>query len=770
MKKTIFLILIGFTLGAFRYTDDLIARISQNLDQLKKSNLDENVCVLLNQTKYSVRDTIFFNAYYSTSDLQPIKSKRIFSMLLASETGRAVSKINFAIQNGQTSNHITIPESIKPGFFKLVVFDSQNGKTMFSKNLVVVDRKNVTISRKTNNAIRFNFEGGHFISAVSNHLVIQGDPNQTIQIINSTNETVLSVSTDSTGVGSGWLTPKYNESYKLSSQGKVTELPKAALQGCTISIDPKEDRKEIKVTVATESPQAKKENFILLVHNQKIVSSAAIAFNQRGEFSYFIDNSDFPNGLTQIVVLNESAVVGERMYYDFKQKVNAVIKLGKNKFLAGEVVESELQVRDVAGNPLPAVFSVSVNPLQADLWPTKIHEEFWLNPLLANFSYPLPVEHKRRMELINNLLVLENWHPINWNDLLANKLPSINTTNRILFSGSVKSTRDSNTPPDSTLVNCFLQNSMIGYEGRVKNGKILVPILFDFYGKEEVFYSMEFKNKELDNSYVIELDSVAPKTETTIYSSETQDLDQYGDQSHKRNLVMESYHFFGANSKNTTDYQNLNDRFEDEANGSDLQVKVDDYVVFPTMVDLVKEIIPFLEIKVRKNSRTVRLLINQKKFFSRPKIGPLYIIDGSMTKDQEIFLNLKPIDIFSIKIINDANKLTPFGSLGRNGIVLVQTKRKKNEKIVLETKTLPLLGLNKAKSSISENYNAQKTNSRIPDVRSNLFWAPQIETSSLGEATLKFICSNLAGSTVIVLKGKTKTGVPFETSAIFSVE
>jgi hypothetical protein len=311
---------------------------------------------------------------------------------------------------------------------------------------------------------------------------------------------------------------------------------------------------------------------------------------------------------------------------------------------------------------------------------------------------------------------------------------------------------------------------MVGYEGTVNAGRVEVPILFDFYGREDVFYSMEFKNKELEGSYKISLDSVAPKIAILNSSKEGQDLDPYGDLSHKCSVIMESYRFFNKSNENLNDQDNLNDRFEDEASGSDVQIKVDAYVVFPTMVDLVKEIVPFLEIKVRKNSKTVRLLINQKKFYSRPKNGPLYIIDGAMTKEQEAFLTLKPVDIHSIKLINDANKLTPFGSLGRNGIVLVQTKRKKNEQVVSDSKTVSILGLSQSQTASAEKYTQTKSNSRIPDVRSNLLWAPMIETSSKGESTVRFQCSDLTGESVIVIKGKTKSGIPFEASAVFSVD
>jgi hypothetical protein len=770
MKKTFALLLLGFILVSFSYTDDLIARISLNLEQWKKSNHDERICLFLNQTKYSIRDTIFFSAYYSTSDLVPIKSKRIFSLGLISEKGLMISRINFAVENGHVSNQITIPGLVKPGYFQLVVYDPLIGKVMFSKNVVLVDKKSVAISQRPNNTIHFNFEGGKFISGVPNHLVVHGDPNQPISIIDSKNEVLLSIPTDSTGIGSTWFTPNNNTSYTLTANERIARLPTATVEGCAISISSKADQKQIQVSISTTSPHLKRENFILLVHSQKIISSAAVTFNQKGEFSYIVDDRDLPNGLTEVLVLNESSVLGVRLYYENKQKVTAAITLSKKQFSTGEVAEAELVVRDYAGNPLPAVFTATVNPHYKDIWGTTAQEDFLLNPVLTNYVSVLPNIGEKRTELINMILILENWQTTNWSDILSNKPPSNIPKNRIVLTGSVLSEQGKRTIPDSTLVNCFLQNAMVGYEGTVNAGRVEVPILFDFYGREDVFYSMEFKNKELEGSYKISLDSVAPKIAIVNSSKEGQDLDPYGDLSHKCSVITESYRFFNKSNENLNDQDNLNDRFEDEASGSDVQIKVDAYVVFPTMVDLVKEIVPFLEIKVRKNSKTVRLLINQKKFYSRPKNGPLYIIDGAMSKEQEAFLTLKPVDIHSIKLINDANKLTPFGSLGRNGIVLVQTKRKKNEQVVSDSKTVSILGLSKSQTASAEKYTQTKSNSRIPDVRSNLLWAPMIETSSKGESTVRFQCSDLTGESVIVIKGKTKSGIPFEASAVFSVD
>ncbi|MFM7857417.1 MAG: hypothetical protein ACKO96_37230, partial [Flammeovirgaceae bacterium] len=182
---------------------------------------------------------------------------------------------------------------------------------------------------------------------------------------------------------------------------------------------------------------------------------------------------------------------------------------------------------------------------------------------------------------------------------------------------------------------------------------------------------------------------------------------------------------------------------------------------------LVKEVIPFLEVRKRKEILNTRLLIKQKAHFSKAKFGPLFVIDGALTKDESLFLDLKPVEVFRIKIINDANRLTKFGSLGRNGIVLIETKKKSSAKLKDTSKTISFLGLNKP---VKENLLPAITSEQMPDLRTNLLWIPLAETSALGQAAVDFYTSDLKGSFIIKVRGKTKNGNPFEAEQVFEIK
>jgi hypothetical protein len=129
---------------------------------------------------------------------------------------------------------------------------------------------------------------------------------------------------------------------------------------------------------------------------------------------------------------------------------------------------------------------------------------------------------------------------------------------------------------------------------------------------------------------------------------------------------------------------------------------------------------------------------------------PLYIIDGMATKNTNFFLNLNPANVISIKVINNPKKLLPLGLLGRNGVVLVQTKTG-DLREPLDDPAKKIVGLNKTLSfntpwETSENLYA-------PVFRSTIYWNPTISTDSNGKATFKFSCTDDVGRMVIRIDG-----------------
>ena len=55
------------------------------------------------------------------------------------------------------------------------------------------------------------------------------------------------------------------------------------------------------------------------------------------------------------------------------------------------------------------------------------------------------------------------------------------------------------------------------------------------------------------------------------------------------------------------------------------------------------------------------------------KPNPLYLVDGV---EKTGIVNIDPNDIESIEVLKDAKATAKYGEKGKNGVILIQTKRK----------------------------------------------------------------------------------------------
>lgn len=204
--------------------------------------------------------------------------------------------------------------------------------------------------------------------------------------------------------------------------------------------------------------------------------------------------------------------------------------------------------------------------------------------------------------------------------------------------------------------------------------------------------------------------------------------------------------------------------------GADVKINVQDFVVFNTMEDLVREVIPYLAIRKSKAQTKMWLLLTYKDHNVKPKGEPLLIIDGVLTKNKDYFLNLKPIDILTIKLINSPDKLLQWGGLAKNGIVIVNTK-KPGLASKIPSRRIKVHGLSKSIEFRTKTYSDEKSRTqRIPDFRSTLYWNPSIKVDRDGKAKFNFYTSDLQGEYIVQVRGVTDKGVPFEAENTFVVE
>lgn len=246
--------------------------------------------------------------------------------------------------------------------------------------------------------------------------------------------------------------------------------------------------------------------------------------------------------------------------------------------------------------------------------------------------------------------------------------------------------------------------------------------------------------------------SLTPMTESLT-------ANRYAEFTSRKKLMDKSYSFYGNSEilKKASLSENPNSDFEDELTGVDYSVKVDEYVVFPTMEELIREVVPSLLHRRIKGNSIVRVVLPDGAI---PNEDPLYIIDGIMTKNTDYFLQLKPADIITIKVVRTINKLNRFGTMGRNGIVLIQTKGIDHNELKSKNTLISIKGLNKP-APFRILAHSISSDLRKPDFRSTLYWNPSVTTNSRGEGSINFSASDDVGCFLIRVQGITSDGRPF---------
>jgi hypothetical protein len=785
MKKNICLTLILSCLLGFAPPDDFIASLSVKLSEFKKRNPVEQAIVIFNQEKYAISDTAFFQLHLVNEDFLPIEGKRIIELALFDVNGKKIQQIKFNVFNGLAANQLAISAQTQPGIYLFAFYKeyerASQKSILYSSEIKIVGTKSISLTtpQKEKTELQISYEGGALVSGCENTVIVSYTQSGKGKIKNGKNETVAQFEIPQDKITSVIFTPNPGETYyaEIERESVRQPLAKAVENKCVLLIDNPESVTSRKIRVATskESTLIKKELFLVVTNRRKIAFSTPFMLNTNGTFELNLPLEGIRNGMSEATVFdNEGEVVAQRIFSVYKNPISATLESSSKLISTRENAEVGVSLKDNLGNPVQGYFSFSVyqsNDLNSK-GRSSFVDELLYPSIVKDLNAVVHLTTRNKAHLIDLLLASQKSGLLPWPELLngigaprSNSNPNLKVKGRAVFKSTGKSV------PDSTQIMGYLQRNMIGYVASTKKeGAFELPFLYDFFGDDNLFYTLEYKGKELTQDYVIIPDEEYNQNIKFSNAFRIKDsTDSYGLFASKQKLVQQSYQFFVTEKQNKSVENNLNYAFEDEAMGVDLTVKVQDYIAFPTMEDLVREVIPFLQTRKKGNNINVRLLISKNTRntnYTVAKNTPLFIIDGIPSKNAQYFLTLKPIDILTIKIINDGRKLERLGILGRSGIVLINTKKTNHEAVTASSTIVPVQGLSQ---SVFKKNNPVHQNVPLPDIRLNLFWTPIFSTNILGKKLISVSTSDNTGEYILSAKGFSQSGEPFEAHTFFNV-
>jgi TonB-dependent SusC/RagA subfamily outer membrane receptor len=139
--------------------------------------------------------------------------------------------------------------------------------------------------------------------------------------------------------------------------------------------------------------------------------------------------------------------------------------------------------------------------------------------------------------------------------------------------------------------------------------------------------------------------------------------------------------------------------------------------------------------------------------------GPIpmqLVLDGAFL-EPEFLSSINPNDVETIEILKSGANSAIYGSRGGGGVIIITTKRGENNRDY-KNYAPGIAGYNpkgyyKGREFYSPNYDDPETNTKIADLRTTIYWNPNVISDSTGKASVEFFNSDGTGNYKAIVEG-----------------
>jgi hypothetical protein len=784
------------------------------LSKVKQYDKDfprEKVHLHFDKPYYALGDTVWFEAYVvNGANNIPSDKSRILHVELIDSKDSICKALQLPVNIGFAAGDITLTDSLlREGNYHIRAYTNWmrnfGEDYFFNKPINVVNpfpqSANPAIS-KSNQAgnlrsgtgvirigydVQFFPEGGELVnglrltvafkavSASGRGVAISG------KLLDAQNNPVLDFKTAHAGMGSFMFTPEKGKNYIAAVQlpdgtTKNIALPKALESGYIITAD-NSNPDSLTVTLLASPELINKEEMVLMP-----LSNGEPLFFYKTNFpdkrvNITAPRSKLPGGMLQFTLFNsKNEPVAERLVFNSYQKANLGLTDLKPLYQKRGKTEIELQATDGAGNAVIGSFSMAVINADDVAGNEQTETTIFSNLLLTsdlkghietpNYYFTDPSATKNKE--LDNLLLTQGYRRFIWKDLADANNPPITypAENAITVGGTV--TRNNGSAVAGVQVLLFPKQNAGRLLDTVTNAQ--GHYLFKLPdGVIDTRYVIQAKEKGLQ-IFNIKPDSYQAAAITplpVLYADTTTAVDNY---------IKATAQSLTASGKNI----NFNKvRYLKEVEVKDYRPKnkLDinshsfnlngpghaDYVLTGKDVE-----------KCADLSCLVSLLPLIANHFSNmgTHIGDvLLIVDGvdvNTSPPKKSLLDwltnvVSPNDVESIEFMKSGGGYaSTYGIRGAGGVLLVTTRKGPNRETDTTTaknRKYISLPVYMARQFYSPRYDDPATSNKGVDLRTTVYWNPEVITDKTGKAKVQFYNNDVPGNYRITIEGVTAKGI-----------
>lgn len=624
--------------------------------------------------------------------------------------------------------------------------------------------------------VQFFPEGGHLIAG---NMQIVGfkaiganglGTDVTGRILDNTNNEVTAFKSTHLGMGKIMLMPEAGKTYTAicednMGQKQTIRLPEVSSQNYALCVQ--QTNTIMNITVLTPEQSVRTDTLYLIgsLRGLPIFQTTLLPESP----GYTFSKNGMSSGVTEMILMNgKGEVVSERMVFvTGNDDAKLSVALDKTNYQKRDAAHAAMILKDSNGNPIEGSFSVSItddNDARIDSSETTIKSYMLLqSDIKGNIENPngyFRPENKNASVELDMLMLTQGWTRYDSKAVIAGhyaKCDAYEVERGPIISGKVQ-----NFPARRGIsgdnVSMYFLNKKNHFDGATTDNagrfEFLCPefpdstkIRIDAAKKTGQFVELVINPDTFPTCKVpcIFPDNLKQNTQMKAFLKKSSQ--RYLIQNGMMSVNLDKVEVI---AKKTDKYKKIR-----EERGS--MYSDPSYTVGEEALSSATSLLDVLMMTpgVTLNSTADGVLIRNAV--------PLVMVDNmEYTMDEMRYLNVSEVKM--IDILKDPSQTAIFGGKGANGVICIYLKRGNeitNEPVVLgrnQTEITPLGYSMPAEFYVPKYQVEANRQSTLPDLRSTIYWKPDLKTNAQGEADLFFFTADGTGTYTITAEGLTPKG------------
>jgi hypothetical protein len=744
----------------------------QKFDSFRVKNPIEKIFLHIDRTGYVTGETMWFKVYCTNGSNHKLSAmSKVAYVEIISISGQSVVQGKIELTEGVGHGTFFLPATLSNGGYTVRAYTNwmknYGHEYFYEQSITIINpfkTPEQTAAKKANSVdAQFLPEGGNLVHGIPGKIAFRvTDSNGKGisfrgSILTANGNTVVSFTPTQFGIGTFEFTPDHGEQYKAvivdeNNNSHIVALPQVQTSGFSLRLNTKPETIELSV-MSTVSDLASPVVY-LFVHCRNQIISSKSGFLKNGSIGFTIDKNDFGEGVNHITIFDANKnPVCERLYFRIpKQELKIALRTDNAVFATRENVKVAITTTTESGVALEGDLSLSVYRRDSLSYPEhqKMVSYFLLSSdLKGRIESPDFYFEQRSEELFDQLMLTHGWRRFTWSSVLKppSALPEFTPElQELVVHGKLL---DETGRPAKNIVAYFaspsnsiqLFTSFSDASGRIKFA------LKNFHGSRKVILQTDLNR---DSLYEFKLDDPFVKEYRPAAQSLAL-LPEFEKEITDRSIGMQIEDIF---RKDTVENDVVKDTTSFYGTADEIYY-LDDFTRFPVMEEVMREYVPGVWVRKRKDGFYFKVLDNVTKSVFQEE--PLVLLDGVPVFDIDKIMAFDPLKIRKLEVMT---RLFFVGRVSFPGIVSYSTYTGDLGGFTLHPKsiTIDFEGLQNKREFYHPKYDSETTrSSREPDQRHLLLWSPEIKTVN-GKAEVEFYTSDRSGTFQIDVHGISKNG------------